>query len=225
MPYFTCYKLHKQGVWEAIEAAVNVDPKKNSLAIAYLYQAIPEELVLQVAQFERAKEVWDALKARFVGVDRVQDAKLGSLETKFESLKMEAESMEDFAGRISAIVSKANSLGAVYEDKKLVRKLLGSVPDRFLPIVASIEQFADVDTMLFQETIGRLRTFEERIRPAGKSQGSKGEIVGAEVAGMAGGKVLIMVRLQINNINGARIKYNAFVVMHLDTARLNVQQD
>ncbi|XP_076941352.1 uncharacterized protein LOC143610876 [Bidens hawaiensis] len=159
------------GVWEAIEprAGVEVDPKKNSLAIAYLYQAIPEELVLQLAHLEQAKQVWDALKARFIGAERVQQARLGLLETEFEALKMkESESIEDFAGKLGEIVSKTNSLGGEMEEKKLVRKFLGAVPDRFLPIVASIEQFADLDTMLFQEAIGRLRAYEERTKSSTK---------------------------------------------------------
>ncbi|KAD1384633.1 hypothetical protein E3N88_42909 [Mikania micrantha] len=168
------FKVH--GVWEAIDPGVDIDQKKNSLAIAYLYQAIPEELVLQVAHFDQAKQVWDALKARFVGADRVQQARLGLLQTEFEGLKMkEGETVEEFAGRIGEIVSKTNSLGGEIEEKKLVRKFLGAVPERFLPIVASIEQFADLDTMLFQEVIGRLRAYEERIKPSLNNQGSKND--------------------------------------------------
>ncbi|GKA41379.1 phosphoglucosamine mutase [Tanacetum coccineum] len=50
------------------------------------------------------------------------------------------------------------------EDETLVRKLLNAVPDRFLQIVASIEQYSDLDTMSLDEAIGRLKTFEERLK-------------------------------------------------------------
>ncbi|KAI3775731.1 hypothetical protein L1987_45483 [Smallanthus sonchifolius] len=46
----------------------------------------------------------------------------------------------------------------------LVRKLLNAVPDRFTQIVASIEQFTDLDEITLDETIGRLKTYEERLR-------------------------------------------------------------
>ncbi|KAD7117389.1 hypothetical protein E3N88_04657 [Mikania micrantha] len=149
----TIFKAH--GVWEAIDPGVDIDQKKNSLAIAYLYQAIPEETCV---------------------TNRVQQARLGLLQTEFEALKMkEGETIEEFAGQIGEIVSKTNSLGGEIEEKKLVRKFLGAVLKRFLPIVASIEQFADLDTMLFQEVIGQLRAYEERIKPSLNNQGSKND--------------------------------------------------
>ncbi|GKB39257.1 hypothetical protein Tco_0884199, partial [Tanacetum coccineum] len=39
-----------------------------------------------------------------------------------------------------------------------------SVPNKFLPIVASIEQYSEIDTMSFEEAMGRIITFEERIK-------------------------------------------------------------
>ncbi|PWA44575.1 zinc finger, CCHC-type [Artemisia annua] len=35
---------------------------------------------------------------------------------------------------------------------------------KFLPIVASIEQCQDLDKMLFEEAVGRLTAFEERLK-------------------------------------------------------------
>ncbi|KAJ9536204.1 hypothetical protein OSB04_un000613 [Centaurea solstitialis] len=42
--------------------------------------------------------------------------------------------------------------------------LLNSVPKKFLPIVATIEQYQDLDKMSFEEAVGRLTAFEERIK-------------------------------------------------------------
>nr|GEW21912.1 zinc finger, CCHC-type [Tanacetum cinerariifolium] len=50
------------------------------------------------------------------------------------------------------------------EDGTLVRKLLNAVPDRYLQIVASIEQYSDLSEMTLEEVIGRLKTYEERIK-------------------------------------------------------------
>nr|GEV86533.1 zinc finger, CCHC-type [Tanacetum cinerariifolium] len=54
------------------------------------------------------------------------------------------------------------------EDETLVRKLLNAVPDRYLQIVASIEQYSGLSEMTFEEAIGRLKTYEERIKYKGK---------------------------------------------------------
>ncbi|XP_021995420.1 uncharacterized protein LOC110892571 [Helianthus annuus] len=158
------FRVH--GILQALEPGEQeVEAKKDDMAVALLLQAIPEELVFQVAQFQKAKEIWEALKTRYVGVERVREAKIEQLENEFESLTMkETETIDSFAGRISQWVTKAASLGTTYEDKKLTRKLLGSVPAKYVPIVASIEQFADLKAMTFQEAIGRLKTFEDRIK-------------------------------------------------------------
>ncbi|XP_035842221.1 uncharacterized protein LOC118488904 [Helianthus annuus] len=122
------FKVH--GIQQALEPGKKeVDAKKDDMAVALLLQAIPEELVFQVAQFQTTKEIWEALKTR-----------------------------------ISQLVTKAASLGTTYENRKLTRKLLGSVPAKYVPIVASIQQFADLKAMTFQEAVGRLKTFEDKIK-------------------------------------------------------------
>ncbi|GKD39456.1 hypothetical protein Tco_1259663 [Tanacetum coccineum] len=74
------------------------------------------------------------------------------------------EKVSDYGGKLSSIMAKFKGLGETLEDKVLVRKLLNSVPKMFLPIVATIEQYQDLDIMSFEEAIGRLTAFEERIK-------------------------------------------------------------
>ncbi|XP_076911399.1 uncharacterized protein LOC143569340 [Bidens hawaiensis] len=159
------------GIWEAIvpKEGNEVDEKKDNTAIALLFQAIQENMVLQIVNFTSAKEIWDALKVRHVGVDRVIEARLETLESDFESLKMGVdESLDVYAGKISEITSQASNLGHTMNDKKLVRKLLSSVPEKLIQIVAAIEQFVDLGAMPFQEAVGRLKAFEERTKKKNK---------------------------------------------------------
>ncbi|GKA69227.1 zinc finger, CCHC-type containing protein [Tanacetum coccineum] len=159
--------LEANGLWEMIEPnlTTEVDTKKDKTAIAYIYQSLPEEQLLLISKYKTAKEVWDALKTRHVGVNRVQQAKQQTLKSEFEMLQMEEnESIDSFVTRLTGIINKAASVGLAYEDSTLVRKLLNAVPDRFLQIVASIEQYSDLDEMSVDEAIGRLKTFEERLK-------------------------------------------------------------
>ena len=55
-------------------------------------------------------------------------------------------------------------LGETLGETELVKKILDTVPDRLFPVVAGIEQFHDVTTMAFDEALGRLRAFGERVR-------------------------------------------------------------
>ncbi|KAL8247888.1 hypothetical protein R6Q59_009104 [Mikania micrantha] len=157
--------LKANGLWEMIEPSANTqaDEKKDMAATAYLFQALPEEMVLQVASCKSAKEIWDALKTRHVGVDRVQKARLQTLKTEFEMLKMkEEDTIDSFTAKLNSIVTRASGLGSIFDQPTLVRKLLSSVPKRFVQIVATIEQFVDIETTTLDETIGRLKAFEER---------------------------------------------------------------
>ncbi|GKB46420.1 zinc finger, CCHC-type containing protein [Tanacetum coccineum] len=76
----------------------------------------------------------------------------------------EDETIDTFTAKLTTLVNKAASLGHTMKDEELVRKLLNAVPDRYLQIVASIEQYSDLDEMSLDEAIGRLKTYEERIK-------------------------------------------------------------
>nr|GEU60333.1 putative zinc finger, CCHC-type [Tanacetum cinerariifolium] len=159
--------LEANGLWEMIEPNENTqaDNKKDKTAIAFLYQALPEEQLLQITKHKTAKAIWDALKTRHIGEKRVQQARLQTLKSDFEMLHMkEDETIDTFTTKLTTLVNKAASLGHTMEDETLVRKLLNAVPDRYLQIVASIEQYSDLDEMSLDEAIRRLKTYEERIK-------------------------------------------------------------
>nr|GEZ75837.1 putative zinc finger, CCHC-type [Tanacetum cinerariifolium] len=159
--------LEANDLWEVVEpqTITQIDNKADKTAIDFIFQALPEDQILQVAKHKSARTVWDALKTRHVGENRMQQAKRQTLKAEFEALQMkENESIDSFISKISSITSKATNVGLTFEDSTLVRKLLTAVPDRFLHIVASIKQYSDLDNLSLDEAIGRLKTFEERLK-------------------------------------------------------------
>ncbi|XP_075486283.1 uncharacterized protein LOC142525881 [Primulina tabacum] len=158
--------LDAQGVWEAVE------PTERALCV-------PERILLQIAKKKTAKDTWDSLKMRYLGGDRVKKARVQTLKSEFDALRMkETETIDEFVGKHSAINSKFSTLGDTLEDSSLVKKLLDSVPEKFFPIVAGIEQFYDLETMPFEEAIGRLKAYEERtMRLRGNINGTEGQIL------------------------------------------------
>nr|GEZ78671.1 zinc finger, CCHC-type [Tanacetum cinerariifolium] len=159
--------LEANGLWEMIEpnGKTQADNKKDKAAMAFLYQALPEEQLPQIIKHKTAKAIWDALKTRYMGEERVQQARLHNLKSDFEMLHMkEDETIDTFTTKLTTLVNKAASLGHTMKDEELVRNLLNAVPDRYLQIVASIEQYSDLDEMTLEEAIGRLETYKERIK-------------------------------------------------------------
>ncbi|KAJ9543760.1 LOW QUALITY PROTEIN: hypothetical protein OSB04_023467 [Centaurea solstitialis] len=99
--------------------------RKNNIAIAVLFQAILEDLILQVGTMDMAKEIWDAIKTRHLGADRGRDARLQTLITEFDNLKMkETSTIDEFTSQLSGIASKSRSLGETLDEKKLVKNFL-----------------------------------------------------------------------------------------------------
>ena len=155
-------KVHD--VWELIETEEG-DVKKNNMAMALLTQSIPESLVLQIGGLDTAKKVWEAIKTRHMGADRVKEVRLQTLMSDFDRLKMkDSETIDEFSSRISEISSKSSALGEEIEESKLVKKFLKSLPRRkYITIVAALEHVLDLKTTSFEDIIGRLKAYEERV--------------------------------------------------------------
>ena len=151
-------------VWEVVERE-STEGDKNDMATVLLFQSIPETMILQVGKLDTAKKVWDAIKTRHVGADRVREARLQTLMTEFDRLKMkETDKIDDFVGKLSKISSKSTALGESMNKAKLVKKFLQGLPrKKFIHIVASLEQLLDLNTANFEDVVGRLKAYEERI--------------------------------------------------------------
>ena len=169
-------KVHK--VWEAIEEEAT-EGEKNDMAMALLFQSIPEVLILQVGELGTAKKVWEAIKTRHVGAERVKEARLQTLMADFDRLKMkETESIDDFGGKLSEIASKSAVLGVSIEEQKLVKKLLTSLPRRkYIHIVASLEQVLDLNNTSFEDIMCRMKAYEERVREEDELQEEQNKLM------------------------------------------------
>lgn len=71
---FPCLLRH----WETIDPWKD-EGVKNDMARALLFQYIPESLILQVGNLETEKAVWETIKTRYLGADRVKEARLQTL--------------------------------------------------------------------------------------------------------------------------------------------------
>ncbi|XP_022008363.2 uncharacterized protein LOC110907735 [Helianthus annuus] len=156
-------KVYK--VWEAIEPGSS-DEEKNNMAVVLIFQSIPESMIMQIGDLDSPKAIWDAIKSSNIGADRVKEARLQTLATEFDNLRMkETEAIDDFAGKLSCIASKSASLGETMDETKLVKKILKSLPlGKYIHIVATLEQTLDLKTIKFEDIVGRLKAYEERLK-------------------------------------------------------------
>jgi hypothetical protein len=146
----------------ALMNGADVDERKNKMVRVQLLQALPEDILIQVSMKPMTKEVWDSLKTRFTGTDRVEAAHLATVKGEFDKLIMDdMEPLDDYVGKISGMAVRYAGLGATLDDASMVKKLLDTILNQLYPAVAGIEQFYDVKMMLFEEVLSRLRTFNK----------------------------------------------------------------
>nr|GEX07979.1 zinc finger, CCHC-type [Tanacetum cinerariifolium] len=82
--------LKAYGLWKVIdeidgkketggkqEAAI--DEKAENTAKGMIFQTLPQDMLMQVAQYTTAKEVWNSIKVKHLGADLVQKARLQTL--------------------------------------------------------------------------------------------------------------------------------------------------
>ncbi|XP_020181893.1 uncharacterized protein [Aegilops tauschii subsp. strangulata] len=79
------------------------------------------------------------------------------------------ETLDNFAGKISSMAARYTGLGSALEDAAMLKKLLDCVPDSLYAAVAGMEQFCDLSMLLFEDALGRLKAFDERLRRRGQA--------------------------------------------------------
>ncbi|GKC99431.1 pol polyprotein [Tanacetum coccineum] len=160
-------RIHE--VWDVVDPGSD-DAEKNNIVKGLLFQSIPEDLVLQIGNLKIGNEMWEAIKTRNLGADRVKEARLQTLITEFENMKMlDNGTIDEYAEKLSGIASKSATLGEVISELKLVKKFLTSLPRCFVHIVAALEQVLDLKMMGFEDEVGRLKAYEERVKKEDKA--------------------------------------------------------
>lgn len=152
--------MKAHGIWVAIEPTdpkATIEDKTDKMALAAIYQGIPEDILLSVADKETAKEAWEAVKTMCLGADRVKKARIQTLKAEFEFMSMkETKLIDDFCMRLNGLVTNIRALGETVNEGYVVKKLLRAVPSKFLQITSMIEQFGNLDTMTIEEAVGSL---------------------------------------------------------------------
>ena len=80
------------------------------------------------------------------------------------------ESFDEFYATLNDIVNSAYNLGEIYDQPKIVRKILKSLTKDFRPKVIVITESKDVDSIPIDELIGSLQSYELDLPKTNKSK-------------------------------------------------------
>ena len=115
--------------------------KKDSKALFYLDQAVHESIFPRIAATTKSKEAWDIIKKAYQGMEKVKTSKLQMLRRDFETICMkDSDNIDSFFTHVIGLVTKIRYHGETLEERKIVEKVLKSLPSRFDVIVTTIEE-------------------------------------------------------------------------------------
>ena len=133
----------------------------NSKAMNAIFNAVSMEEFKRISNVEVTYTAWNILQTGHEGTKTVKINKLQQLTSKFESIRMsDDESFDEFYAKLNDIVNSAYNLGEIYDQPKIVRKILRSLTENFRPKVTAITESKDVDSIPVDELIGSLQSHE-----------------------------------------------------------------
>ena len=126
---------------------------------------VPVELLGILNVKKIAKESWEILRQRNLGVDRVIQSRIQGLQRDLEILTMgKTETIMDFTMKFMHIVSDLRNLGETMEEKEIVRRFLRATLAKFDALNLSFEQYGDLEKVSLDEVIGSLTVHELRLK-------------------------------------------------------------
>ncbi|CAL5381550.1 unnamed protein product [Camellia sinensis] len=184
--------LQAVDLWEAVEADYEIIPlpdnptiqeikihkertTKKYKAKSCLHSAVSEAIFTKIMTLESAKNIWDYLRTESQGNDRSRSMQVMNLRREFEMQRMkESETIKEYSDRLLSIVNKVRLLGEDLSDKRVVEKILVTIPERFESKISSLEESKDLTSISLAEFLNALQAQEQRrlIRQEGFVEGA-----------------------------------------------------
>ena len=106
----------------------------------------------KISNVKVAHTTWNILQTVHEGAKVVKINKLQQLTTRFESIRMS----DEFYAKLNNIVNSAYNLGEIYDQPKIVKKILRSLIEDFRSKVIAIIESKDVESIPVDELVRSL---------------------------------------------------------------------
>ncbi|XP_074337630.1 uncharacterized protein LOC141674826 [Apium graveolens] len=109
-----------------------------------------------------------------IGADRVKQAKVQNLRAELDLLSMgETKLLNDFCMKLYGLVTNIRVLGETVDETSVVKKLLRAVHSKYVTIASTIEQFGNMEEMMVEDIVARLKAHDERTTGVVEDKGGK----------------------------------------------------
>ncbi|XP_042415307.1 uncharacterized protein LOC122004492 [Zingiber officinale] len=131
---------------------------KKSKAKACLFAAVSATIFSRIMSLQTAKEIWDYLKSKYEGDERIRGMQVLNLIRDFEMQKMKkTETIKEYVDRLLAIANRVRLLGSSLTDSRIVEKILVTLPERFEATITTFENTKDLTRITLAELLNALQ--------------------------------------------------------------------
>ena len=143
----------------------------NSKVMNDIFNAVSMEEFKRISNVEVTHTTQNILQTVHKGTKAIKINKLQKLTIRFESIRMsDDESFDELYAKLNDIVNSAYNLDKIYDQSKIVMKILRSLTKDFIPKVAAITESKDVDSTPINELVRSFQSYELDLPKTNKSK-------------------------------------------------------
>ncbi|GJV36765.1 hypothetical protein Tco_1409242 [Tanacetum coccineum] len=139
--------------------------QRESKARTTLLQSIPDDHVADFHYMDDARDIWNAVKARFGGNAESKKMRKSMLKQEFSEFRIsEAEGLHKGYDRMQKILSQLNQLKAKPEDEDINLKFLRALPSSWSQVALTLKTKGGLELLSFDDLYYKLKTLEVDIK-------------------------------------------------------------
>ncbi|GJR46667.1 putative ribonuclease H-like domain-containing protein [Tanacetum coccineum] len=139
--------------------------KRESKARTTLLQSIPDDHVADFHYMDDARDIWNAVKARFGGNDESKKMRKSMLKQEFSKFRISlSEGLHKGYDRMQKILSQLNQLKAKPNDEDINLKFLRGLPSSWLQVALSLKTKLGLELLSFDDLYYKLKTLKIDIK-------------------------------------------------------------
>ncbi|GJT61221.1 ribonuclease H-like domain-containing protein [Tanacetum coccineum] len=139
--------------------------QRESKARTTLFQSIPDDHVADFHYMGDAKDLWNAVKARFGGNAKSKKMRKSILKQEFSEFRIsESEGLHKGYDRMQKILSQLNQLKAKPDDEDINLKFLRGLPSSWSQVALTLKTKGGLELLSFDDLYYKLKTLEIDIK-------------------------------------------------------------
>ncbi|GJS69748.1 hypothetical protein Tco_0702589 [Tanacetum coccineum] len=139
--------------------------QRESKARTTLLQSIPDDHVADFHYMDDARDIWNAVKARFGGNAESKKMRKSMLKQEFSEFRIsESEGLHKGYDRMQKILSQLNQLKAKPDDEDINLKFLRGLPLSWSQVALTLKTKGGLELLSFDDLYYKLKTLEIDIK-------------------------------------------------------------